>query len=162
VGSETRTTAPPRAQTHSLLCVLDVGERNPSDPFSKDLILDTASTLASDGVIEIVHAPAPRPLVDELRAAGYAAEARPSGDGSLVVRAARGRLPVFDDLTELEPPLPLEHVLRACSELRDGAVYTAWLPRRPVMLFRHLDARGLDWEARDHPDGSAVVWIRRP
>lgn len=122
----------------------------------------TAAALAPDGVMEIVASLEPRALIQELRAAGYAAAALRSDDATWVVRVARGQLPVFEDLTVLEPPLPLERVLEACAALGRGAVYTAWLPRRPAMLFAHLDARGLEWRAEGHPDGSATLWVRKP
>lgn len=79
-----------------------------------------------------------------------------------VLRVARSYLPAFEDLTGLEPPLPLEHVLEACTALEQGQVYTAWLPRRPLMLLAHLDERGLQWEVQEHPDKHATLWVKKP
>ncbi|MBI5504167.1 MAG: DUF2249 domain-containing protein [Deltaproteobacteria bacterium] len=158
MGNEAR----PTAQAASLLCVLDVGPAAASGLAPVDLAMSTAAALDPDGVMEIVASLEPQPLMDELRAAGYAAQALRSDDGTWVARVSRGRLPPFEDLTVLEPPLPLERVLLACAALTRGAVYTAWLPRRPMLLFAHLDARALEWRAEDHPDGSATLWVRKP
>jgi hypothetical protein len=66
------------------------------------------------------------------------------------------------DLRELEAPEPLERILAASSALPPGDDLLVRTPRFPRMLFPHLDARGLDWEAAECADQSALVWVRRP
>ena len=82
-------------------------------------------------------------------------------DDDWIVAAERGALPV-EDLSGLEPPEPLERVLRACARLAPGAVYCAHMPRTPTMLFPHLEARGLEWRVAARPDGTAMLWVRGP
>ncbi len=65
------------------------------------------------------------------------------------------------DLREFEAPIPMEKVLMACSQLQLGEVYTAHLPRVPIMLFPHLEARGLHWQVREEADHSAIITIRK-
>lgn len=65
------------------------------------------------------------------------------------------------DLREFEAPAPMEKVLMACSQLEPGEVYTAHLPRVPIMLFPHLEARGLHWQVQEEADQSAILTIRK-
>jgi hypothetical protein len=66
------------------------------------------------------------------------------------------------DLRELEAPLPLERILEASAGLAPRDALLARTPCFPRPLFPHLDDRGLEWEALEESDGSALVYVRRP
>lgn len=66
------------------------------------------------------------------------------------------------DLRQLEAPLPLEGILEASARLAPGASLLARTPALPRLLFPHLDRRGLDWEAAETADRTALVWVGRP
>lgn len=142
-----------------VLDLRDVVEAHDTDP--PDVADAIEQMLAPDGMTEIITSQRPLWWNQRLSASGYAVESRISGDLH-IMRVARPCLPAFDDLTGLEPPLPLERVLEACAALAPGQVYTAWLPRRPMMLFAHLEARGLSWEVHEHPNRHATLWVRKP
>ena len=65
------------------------------------------------------------------------------------------------DLRNLEAPEPMERILLACSQLGDGDFFLAHLPHAPIMLFPHLESRGLQWWVHEEPDQSALVLIRK-
>jgi len=66
------------------------------------------------------------------------------------------------DLCDLEAPLPMERILEAAAELRPGEALIARPPCFPRPLLAQLDRRGLDWEAAEAADTSALVWVGRP
>ncbi|MBW2540631.1 MAG: DUF2249 domain-containing protein [Deltaproteobacteria bacterium] len=66
------------------------------------------------------------------------------------------------DLCDLEAPLPLERILEATAALEPGQALIARTPCFPNPLLAQLDHRGLDWEAAESEDESALVWIGRP
>jgi len=68
--------------------------------------------------------------------------------------------PGIVDLRDLEAPIPMERVLTACSHLDPGEFFLAHLPHTPIMLFPHLESRGLQWWVHEEPDQSALVLIR--
>ena len=69
--------------------------------------------------------------------------------------------PDIVDLRDLEAPEPMEKVLLACAQLGAGEFFLARVPRVPVMLFPHLDARGLRWWVHEEADQSALLLVRR-
>jgi uncharacterized protein (DUF2249 family) len=66
------------------------------------------------------------------------------------------------DLCDLEAPLPMERILEAVAELEPGQALIARTPCFPNPLLAQLDQRGLDWEAAESDDTSALVWVGRP
>ncbi len=72
-----------------------------------------------------------------------------------------GQIPEIVDLRDLEAPGPMEKVLLACSQLGDGEFFLAHVPRVPIMLFPHLESRGLRWWVHEEADQSALLLIRR-
>jgi uncharacterized protein (DUF2249 family) len=66
------------------------------------------------------------------------------------------------DLCDLETPLPMERILEAAAELEPGQALIARTPCFPHPLLAQLDHRGLDWEAAEADDASALVWVGRP
>ncbi len=71
-----------------------------------------------------------------------------------------GQIPEIVDLRDLEAPGPMEKVLLACAQLDNGEFFLAHLPRVPVMLFPHLESRGLRWWVHEEADQSALLLIR--
>lgn len=152
---------PSAMQPEAKLHILDLRHIGAHGTDPVDMVDAIDQMLPQDGMTEVITLQQPLLLNQRLSAAGYAVESRMSHDLHITL-VARGRLPVFEDLTDLEPPLPLERVLEACATLRQGDVYTAWLPRRPLMLFAHLDERGLAWEVQELPGNRAALWVKKP
>jgi hypothetical protein len=128
----------------------------------QEAVANAALALDPSGVLEVHRAREPERLVAALRERGLASGMSPTSGGAPVVRVGRQLLPPVEDLTELEPCLPLERALLGVSELAPGAVYMALLPRYPRLLLPHLDARRVQWRIEARPDGTAVLWARRP
>lgn len=85
------------------------------------------------------------------------------GDGAMATgSSAPGLEASLLDLRDLEAPLPLERILEASAGLAPGGELLARTPCFPRPLFRFLDERGMDWEAVEEPDGTALVYLRRP
>jgi hypothetical protein len=152
---------PPGSRKPSNLSVLDVRPILAAGRHPVDDVLAAAETLSAHGVLEVFAPFEPVPLMARLRAGGCSVASIHVDADSWVVRVSPGGLPPHHDLTQLEAPQPLEQVLQACAVLPPGCVFTAWLPRRPMLLFPQLAARGLEWDAADHPGGTAVLWVHR-
>jgi hypothetical protein len=69
-------------------------------------------------------------------------------------------LPGTVDLRGLEPPEPMEIILKACAHFGAGDCYLAHLPHVPFPLFPILEKRGLRWQVHENADGSALLLIR--
>lgn len=123
--------------------------------------LAIAQALEPLGVLELIAPFEPRPLMSKLREAGCEVASAHQPDGTWLVRAGKERLVPLEELVELPAPEPLERALEACAALAPGAVFAAHLPRDPLLLKPHLEARGLRWEVASRPDGTAVLWVRR-
>lgn len=70
------------------------------------------------------------------------------------------KTPDLVDLRHLEAPEPMEKVLLACAQLGAGEFYLAQVPRVPVMLFPHLESRGLRWWVHEKADQSALLLVQ--
>jgi len=125
-------------------------------------ILGQLDELAPDGVMKILAPFRPVPLLGLLTARGYRARAREWEAGCWGVEVTPPEAPVIEDLRELEAPLPLERVLDATAKLAAGQALAARVPRHPHLLLPHLEARGLAAQVYDEPDGSALLFVRRP
>lgn len=66
------------------------------------------------------------------------------------------------DLRGLEAPEPLEQVLIAVAGLDPGDAYLARTPRVPRLLLQRLQERGLGFDVREEPDGSALLLCWAP
>lgn len=102
----------------------------------------------------------PTPLLALLARRGHGVHVRPQGSGvfAVVVVAHRDKTP--HDLTDLEPPEPLEIVLTAAAQLGDDEVHLFWLPRYPQMLVPQLASRSVLWAIHELHDGVALVHLR--
>lgn len=66
------------------------------------------------------------------------------------------------DVRGLEPPEPLERVLDALSQLREGQQLCMSIDREPFPLYRILDNNGFDHQTNSMPDFSyeVLIWHR--
>jgi AcrR family transcriptional regulator/uncharacterized protein (DUF2249 family) len=130
------------------------------DPLEE--ILGQLEQLAPDGVMKILAPFRPVPLLGLLKARGYDVRAREHGADCFCVEVLAREAPGIEDLRELEAPLPLERVLSATAGLAAGEALVARVPRHPRLLIPHLEARCLEYQVYDEPDGSALLHVRRP
>jgi len=129
---------------------------------ARAFVLAQLQGLPNGCVLEIEFDFDPSGLLDDLAGRSAPAQSRktsrcrwllslqPAGDRALI------------DLCDLEAPLPLERILEAAAELRPGHGLIARTPCFPNPLLAELDRRGLDWEAAESTDSSALVWVGRP
>ncbi len=133
---------------------------------------DTPETVRASVISQLQELPRGCVLEIELDfdPAGFLDDLAESGAYAGRPRLARGRWlltlqPAGDraliDLSEFEAPLPMERVLEAAAGLKRGEMLIARTPCFPRPLFAQLDQRGLDWEAVESDDESALVWVGR-
>lgn len=65
------------------------------------------------------------------------------------------------DARGLEPPEPMLRILSALETLASGGVLRARTDRRPIHLLPELDARSVQHESEEQPDGSWITTLRR-
>jgi uncharacterized protein (DUF2249 family) len=65
------------------------------------------------------------------------------------------------DCREMLPPEPLERVMAALDEIRDGDELVLLINMQPVPLFNILRRYGYIWEECDGPGGSLKYRITR-
>jgi TetR/AcrR family transcriptional regulator len=141
------------------LRVLDVRPLLASGVDPLEAVLDAVGAVGPGGVVKISAPFRPAPLIALLSRRGHAVRDGQIGPGDFALEVVHGGQPEPEDLRDLEPPEPLERVLRATAELAPGGVYLARLPRHPRLLFPHLRKRGLDWAVCDEPDGTALLRV---
>ena len=151
---------PPVPERSRCVCVLDVRPVLARGEHPLAEALATVEALEEQGLLELVAPFEPRPLMAKLREAGCEVTSARQGDGTWLVRAGKGGLAPLEDYAELAPPEPMERVLAAVAALPPGAVFVARLPRDPLLVKPHLEARGLAWQVAVRPDGTAVLWVR--
>ena len=102
----------------------------------------------------------PTPLLALLTGRGHGVTLRALNGGlyAVVVIVDRGVTPI--DVSDLEPPEPLEIVLCATTELARDEVRLYWLPRYPRMLVPLLEDRAVRWQLVALDDGSALLHLR--
>ena len=125
-------------------------------------LLVTLAQLPVGGLLKLRAAKRPDVLIESLQNRNYDVQVRQwqtkTWDVEVRATCALG----IDDLRELEAPVPMEKVLIACSKLGADDLYLARLPRVPVMLFPHLEVRGLQWQVHEEVDQSALLLVRKP
>ena len=112
------------------------------------------------GSVLVITAPfRPGPLVALLASRGHSVVARQVVPGTWSVEVVVGGAPAIVDLTDLEPPEPLERTLLAAERLPPGGVYLARLPRYPQLLVAELRQRQVRFAVECEVDGTALVWL---
>ena len=166
-GVRVRGDAPQPAETgeppvQDGIAILDVrpiltSGRDPLD----DVLVEVARLCP--GAALLLSAPfRPAPLIALLAGRGHGVTARPLGDGGWSVAVAIGCADGVVDLTECEPPEPMEAALVAGEGLAPGASWLGWMPRYPRLLVPLLADRGLGWTVAEAADGTALLHLRRP
>jgi len=130
--------------------ILDGGD----DPL--DTILAELGTLQAGSALHILAPFRPGPLLTLLSGQGHAVHDAELSEGIWSVLVSIDGAGPIEDLRELPPPEPLEAVLTSTV---DGGPYVARLPRYPRLLETQLQRRGLTWNSRELPDGSALLWV---
>lgn len=125
-------------------------------------LLESVAKLSSDGVLKLNAENRPDALITSLRNQNYDVQVRQWNSRAWDVEVRASWIPAIADLRDFEAPLPMEKVLVACSQLGAGELYLARLPRVPVMLFPHLETRGLHWQVYEEHDQSALLLVRKP
>jgi len=164
-GEPARSGAPPpeaEAAPGPPLATLDVRPilAAGADPLGE--ILARLRGLPDDGVMKLLAPFRPTPLLSLLSARGYRAAAREFAPDCWGVEVLAPSAPAIEDLRELEAPEPLERILEASAKLAPGEACAARTPRHPRLLLPRLDERGLDCAVYEEPDGTALVYVRRP
>lgn len=126
-----------------------------TDPL--DAILDALATVVEGGVLTVTVPFRPLPLITLLRERKHGVFDRQVTDSLWSVDVVVNGGTQIVDLTDLEPPDPLEHVLKAASRLGPGAVYLARLPRSPRLLIPHLRERNVLFAIANAEDGAALL-----
>jgi tRNA 2-thiouridine synthesizing protein A len=67
--------------------------------------------------------------------------------------------PISLDNRGLSPPEPMVRVLRALGGLSEGQEMVVLMDREPLILYRELERRGLEWE---FDTSRGILTIRRP
>ena len=150
--------APPSSRLEALDVRPVIGSG--SDPL--DLILAMLERLSPDGVAVVVAPFRPKPLLALLKDEGYRTEVEDLGAREHLVMIFGSEAPPLVDLSELEAPLPLEHVLAASATLRPGSAAHFRVPRVPHLLLPRLRERGVDHAFHELRDGRALLTIWRP
>lgn len=153
---------PPVVASRGAMRLLDVRPilAGGTDPL--ETILATLESLPPAGVLAIVAPFRPAPLLALLGGRGHAPTVEALPGKTFLVLAVVGGAPRVEDLRDLEPPEPLEHVLAATASLAPGGVHLARTPRAPRLLVPRLRERNVRWELLDLPDGSALVRLEAP
>ena len=70
--------------------------------------------------------------------------------------------PPIVDLSDLEPPEPMQRVLEALAGLEPGVVFVARMPRYPRLLPDKLQKHGdCRWTIEEQADGTAILRLWR-
>jgi len=149
-----------KSATESLM-IMDLPPTFDGDEEALQGLLGPLAKLSADGILKLNTANRPDALIKSLQNRNYDVQVRQWKSNAWDVEVRASRIPVIVDLRKLEAPLPLEKVLMACSQLSAGELYLARLPRVPVMLFPHLDTRGLHWQVHEEFDQSALLLVRK-
>ncbi len=116
--------------------------------------------LADDGILKLTTTARPGAIIELLEQSGHRFNLRQWRERAWDIEVLGVETPAIADLRELEAPEPMEKVLLACARLASGEGCLARLPRVPVMLFPHLESRGLCWWVHEEVDQSALLMVR--
>jgi len=124
-------------------------------------LLAALAHVPDDGIVKLTTSTRPDALIESLQTQANRFNIRQLADDVTDVEVLGPNAPEILDLTDLEAPGPMEKVLLACSRLEAGQSFLARLPRVPVMLFPHLEKRGLRWSVHEEADLSALLMVRK-
>lgn len=144
------------------LAALDVRPILASGTDPLDAILEALGRVGPAGVLKITAPFRPEPLLALLASRGHAVRVQQIRAREFEVEVIHGGRPEPEDLRELEPPEPLERVLRAAGALAAGEVYLARVPRCPRLLIPRLVERGLEHRVHEEHDGTALLRVYKP
>lgn len=85
----------------------------------------------------------------------------PSCAGGAAVEAGGKAAAAEIDVRGLVPPEPMMIILSAAETLAPGEKLRARTDRRPIHLLPELEARGLNHESAEQPDGSWLTTLQR-
>ena len=158
-GTPPATEVGPRADGLRALDVRPILQRG-EDPLEQ--ILAAVDAAGPSGLVALIAPFEPRPLLSLMRGRGHLVRCEKLDERVHAVEIVVGGAPEVLQLTDLEPPEPLERVLEGVERLGPGEVLIAHVPRFPRLLLPRLEERGVGVEAHERPDGSALVRVRRP
>lgn len=124
-------------------------------------LMTSLDQVPDDGIVKLTTSTRPDALIESLQTQANRFNVRQLAEDAIDVEILGPHAPEIMDLTDLEAPGPMEKVLLACSRLEAGQSILARLPRVPVMLFPHLDKRGLSWCVHEEADQSALLMVRK-
>ncbi len=158
-GTDERSGAPDSAT--QAITTLDV---RPILATGRDPLDDILTSLAAvpRGAALLLTVPfRPTPLLTLLTSRGHGVALRPLDGGLFAVVVVVEEPSVSpSDLSDLEPPEPMEVVLGATTALARDEVRLYWLPRYPRMLVPLLADRAVRWQLVALEDGSALLHLR--
>jgi len=125
-------------------------------------VISQLKALPRGCVLEIELDFDPAGFLDELVERGAPASRRRLARGRWLLTLQPAGDRALIDLSDLEAPLPMERILETAAGLKRGEMLIARTPCFPRPLLAQLDRRGLDWEAAESDDESALVWVGRP
>ncbi|MBM4344992.1 MAG: DUF2249 domain-containing protein [Deltaproteobacteria bacterium] len=125
-------------------------------------IVGLLDTLAAGAVLVVTAPFRPRPLEALLSSKGHAVTAFAGEQGAWSLLVGVGGEVAMADLTDLDPPEPLERAVAIGRGLALGAAAYLRTPRNPRWLPPQLHAVGCSCTVVELADGSAIVHLGRP
>ncbi len=124
-------------------------------------ISNATERVGPSGVVVVTAPFLPEPLIALMEGRGHAVHCFPGKRGGAVVAIVVGGEPTLADLSALEAPEPLQHMLRALGALRPTQVMLVRLPRYPTLLIPELERPGLAFEILELEDETVLLWVWR-
>lgn len=125
------------------------------------LISSATEEVGPNGLV-LVSAPfLPGPLIALMEGRGHTVHSFPGKRGGTQVAIVVGGALALADLSALEAPEPLHHMMRALAALRPDQVLLARLPRYPTLLIPELERPELRFEVLELEDETVLLWVRR-
>jgi hypothetical protein len=143
------------------LKLLDLSTSNSSVDEDMGSVTQALANLAHDGILKLTLTEHAETILKRLQQLGYRVTLRRWHNGAWDIEVLGAETPSITDLRYFEAPEPMQKTLMACSQLTTDEVFLARLPKVPIMLFPHLEARGLHWQVHEEVDSSALLLIRK-
>lgn len=126
-----------------------------TDPL--DAILAALDRLTRRGVFVLIAPFRPGPLLELLGERGLEIRCEEPTPETWQVEVRHPDAQPIHDLTDLEPPEPMEQVLLRCHQMGQEELLLFRLPRCPRLIGPRLAERGMSWQTEELPDGSALL-----